>query len=116
MDIIYKNKQIKKICTNFKKSKIQIGDNASEKLFAVINFIENAKSFKDVENMPRSFRFHKLTGDRKGTYFISLGKTKYRLIIEPLDENEKEIKTNDDKVINEITKMVIILEVSDHYE
>jgi proteic killer suppression protein len=116
MDVIYKNKKLEKICTNFKKSKIQLGEIAADKLFAAINWIKDANDFKDVENMAPSFRFHKLTGDRKETYSISLGKTKYRLIIKPLDENEKEIKSNDKKVINEITKIVIILEVSDHYE
>jgi len=116
MDVIYKNKKIKKTCTDFKKAKQKYGDRASEKLFAVINLIEKAKNFNDVKNMPFLYRFHKLKADRKETYSISLGKTKYRLIIKPLDKNEKEIKSNDEKIINESTKIVIILEVSDHYE
>ncbi|MDU1202542.1 MAG: type II toxin-antitoxin system RelE/ParE family toxin [Clostridiales bacterium] len=116
MEIIYKTTKLEKECTNYSKAKRKYNQQVADKLYSTINFIENASNLLDVKNMPM-FRLHALKGDRKGTYAIDLGKKLgYRLIITPLDDEKNEWNTDDEYLIFKSTKVIIILEVTNHYE
>ena len=116
MIIIYKNKKIEKQCKDYREAKKTYNDNVAEKLHSVINFIENSESLMDVKNMP-SFHLHPLSGDRKGTYAIDLGRRLgYRLIVIPLDNEQKQWTINDVNEIYKCTSVVIAVEVTNHYE
>lgn len=116
MEIIYKNKKIEKQCTNLKTAQKNFNKQVSEKLFSVINFIESATCLNDIKNMPM-YNLHSLKGDREGTYAIDLGRRLgFRLIIEPLNELRKRWSTKDENEILRSTKMILILEVTNHYE
>ena len=116
MKICYKTKKLEKECTDLSKAKKTYGEKVSEKLFATIEFIQNAVNLQDIIENP-SFHFHKLLGKRKGEYAIDLGrKLGFRLIIIPLDtignQYNKPINTNNAIEIVSIS----VEEVSNHYE
>lgn len=117
MKLIYKDKKVEKKCTDIKIAKKEFNIQVVNKLYSVINFLKSAESLRDVANMPM-YHLHQLQGKRKGTYAIDLGRALgFRLIIKPLDDNEKEIENHDDiNVLYRSTKIVLILEVSNHYE
>lgn len=117
MDITYKNRTVEKECTDYGYAKRKFNVIVADKLFSSINYIEQATCFADVINyIP--FRFHGLERDRRGTYAIDLGKKiGYRLIVEPLDEeNESLRKEKDIEKIKQCTKIVLVVEVTNHYD
>lgn len=117
MEITYKNATVKKQCTDYAYAKKEFNVKVAEKLFASINYIEQSVCFTDIINNP-SFRFHGLTANRKGTYAIDLGKKLgFRLIVEPLNEENKSLgKEKDFEKIKQCTKIVLVVEVTNHYD
>ena len=117
MEIKYKNRKTERQCTDFSCAKKDFNERVAKLLLSRINFIENAKNFADIVNNP-TFHFHGLSGKEQGLYAIDLGrKIGYRLIIEPLKENDESLKKEKDiEKIKQCTKIVIVVEVSNHYE
>ena len=116
MDIKYKTDKVKRLCKELAYAKKQLPTEVAEKLIAYINYIEQATCFSDIMTYP-PFKFHKLQGDRKDEYALDVGrKLGYRIIIEPLDENNKPLKKEKDiNVIKNCTKIVLVVEVTNHY-
>lgn len=85
------------------------------KLLAAENFIQNATSLRDIANYP-PFHFHLLHGDMKSEWSIYLGRTGYRVHLLPCDDNGSPIISGD--IIAQCTsiKIVMVTEVSKHYE
>lgn len=120
MNIKYDNKTVKKQCSNLKTATKYFGSKIAEKLHSVINFIQSADNLRDISSMPM-YHFHPLLGNCRNSarkYAIDIGgrKSGYRLIIVPLDDNEIEVKDNGDGSFYDCTKVLLILEVSNHYE
>ncbi|MEG1132726.1 MAG: type II toxin-antitoxin system RelE/ParE family toxin [Romboutsia sp.] len=116
MDIIYDNKTVEKQCTNYTAAQKKLNKQVAEKLHSAINFIDNSTCLMDIKNMPM-YRLHALRGDRKGSYAIDLGKRLgYRLIIVPLDNSKNRWDTTDENKIFKSTKIILALEVTNHYE
>lgn len=117
MIITYKDSKVRERCTNYKLAKKDYNIKVAEALHSTINFIENAETLMDIKNFP-PFNLHPLHRDRVGTFAIDLGgrKTGYRLIIRPLDDEGNEWKKSDVNAIYKATKIMIILEVTNHYE
>ncbi len=117
MEIKYKNNKTEKQCTNFNYAKKEFNEIIATLLHSRINFIENAVSLADIINVP-TFHFHGLSGKKQGLYAIDLGrKLGFRLIIEPLNENEESLKKEKDiERLKQCTKIIIVVEVSNHYE
>ena len=116
MDIIYDNKKVEKQCTNYKEAKKKLNITVAEKLHAAITFIKNAETLMDIKNMPM-YNLHSLHGDREGTYAIDLGRRLgYRLIITPLDNEKNEWTIKDENKIYKSTKIILAMEVTNHYE
>ena len=86
-------------------------------LLARINAIEQASVIKDIIVMPQ-FRFHQLIGNKKGFFAIDVKtrKDKWRIILQPLDDNEQPYDPCNIDEIATIVKIVEIREVSAHYE
>jgi proteic killer suppression protein len=104
-----------KLCNDEKKAKKELGKDVANKLMLVINIIEDSICLRDILMMPQ-YKLHSLEGDLKWLYSIYLGKTSgYRLLITPLDENEKRIVCNDMSIYTKAV-CVEIEEVSKHYE
>ena len=116
MEIKYKTTKVQKLCENFSFAKKELPFEVAEKLMAHINYIEQATCFSDIMNYP-PFKCHKLSGDRKDDYALDVGrKLGYRIIIEPMDENNKSLKKEKDiNVIKKCTKIVLVVEVTNHY-
>ena len=117
MEVEYKMEKTKKLCKELAYAKKQLPTEVAEKLLSYINYIEQASCFADIMSYP-PFHFHKLHGDRKDDYVLDVGrKLGYRIIIEPLDENYKSLKEEKDiNVIKKCTKIVLVVEVTNHYD
>ena len=91
-------------------------------LLARINAIDSADTLMDIIKTP-NFHFHNLKNkkgkDLKGYYAIDVKgrKEPWRIILQPLDENEKPYSPTDsiDRIAG-VVRIVEITEVSNHYE
>ncbi len=98
------------------------GDDAlSVSLLARINALEKANNLKDIVVQP-TFHFHNLK-NKKGRnlegYFaidVKSRKEKWRIILQPLDENKNPYTPCNIDQVAGIVKVVEISEVSNHYE
>ena len=117
MKIIYKDRKVEDICTNMKKAQKKLGDRISIKLFQAIEYINNSISMKDIIAY-QPFHFHDLKGNRNDEFAIDIGgrSSGYRLILEPLDGQLKRFEPCNIDEIVETVEIVLILEVSKHYE
>ena len=123
MEIIYKDTETEEQCNNLKAAKKLFGgDKAlSISLLARINALKQAESIKDIIVQP-SFRFHNLENKKRRNldgYFaidVKSRKEKWRIILEPLDENKEPFVPCNIDEIAPIVRIVEIVEVSKHYE
>ncbi len=94
----------------------------AKSLLARINALKQAENIKDII-VQKQMRFHKLINKGKGKnlkgFFAIDVKTirdKWRIVLEPLDENEQVFAPcNIDEIAMNV-RIVEIKEVSDHYE
>ena len=90
MEIQYRNQKLHELCHDYRKAQKELGKQAAEKLFALINLLENSECLHDIDAM-RIYHLHPLSGDRKGEFALDLGrKLGYRLIVIPLEDNGEE--------------------------
>lgn len=116
MRIIYKDKTAEKQFSSEYKKTWRYPEQIKKKLIAAENFILNAESLQDIVNYP-PFHFEKLKGDRKDEWSIRLGgNTGYRATMIPCDENEQPLIGGDILAKCKIIKIVLVTEVSNHYE
>ncbi len=119
MQVIYNNKKVQKQCTDLKAARKLFGgnNNLAISLFARINAMKQARMIKDIIAMP-SFHFHKLKGNLEGYFSIDVKSRtdQWRIILEPLDDNEKPFVPCNIDAISNIVRVVEIKEVSKHYE
>lgn len=122
MKLVYANKKIEKQCTSVKEAVKLFGGNKTlvRALFSRVNSLAQAENLKDIIVQP-PFHFHKL-GNKDGKdlegYFaidVKTRKDPWRLIIQPLDENEQPFVPCNVDEISLIVRVVKILEVSKHY-
>lgn len=123
MELVYASETLKLQCTNVKAAKKFFhGDSKlSINLLSRINALQQAEVLKDIIVQP-TFHFHKLKnkGGRnlEGYFAIDLKSRKepWRILLQPLDENEMPyIPCNIDQIAGKV-KIVEISEVSKHYE
>ena len=119
MKIIYANTKTEKQCSSLKEAtKLFGGDKRlAISLLARINAIEQATVIKDIILMP-VFRFHNLKGKLDGYFAIDVKsvRDKWRIILQPLDENENAFDPCNIDEIADVVRIVEIIEVSAHYE
>jgi len=114
--IKYKNKKIQKQCTDYCLAKKDFGVQVAEKLFSLIEFINNACNLNDVAVIP-THHLHPLHGARNGEFSLDLGRRLgWRLIVIPLNDEGNKWDTNDISIIYKSTSVILVLEVSNHYE
>jgi proteic killer suppression protein len=93
-----------------------MGSIVADKLHSLINFLESANNLTDVKNVP-IYHLHPLKGDRKGQFAIDIGrKLGWRLIIVPEDNEGNEWNITDINMVYELTSIILVWEVSKHYE
>ena len=119
MRIIYTRTKVGLQCTSLKEAtKLFGGDkNLAISLLSRINAIERADVIKDIIVMP-SFRFHNLHGKMEGLFAIDVKtrRDKWRIILQPVDDNEKPFEPCHIDQIATKARIVEIREVSAHYE
>lgn len=115
MKILYKNGTAERQFSSKYSSKWKYPKQVGIKLQATENFLEQAVSLQDVVNYP-PFHFHKLEGDRKHEWSIYLGNTGYRVTLIPCDDHENQIVSGDIIGQCKMIKVVLVTEVSNHYE
>lgn len=119
MKLIYADDKVESQCTSLKAAKKHFGGNdiLARSLLSRINALQRAEIIKDII-VQKPFRFHNLEGDRDGFFAIDV-KTKkepWRIILQPLDENEETFNPCNIDEIAGIVRIVEVREVSKHYE
>lgn len=115
MKILYKSKTAERQFSSKYSSKWKYPKQVETKLRAAENLFEQATSLQDIVNYP-PFHFHKLEGDRKHEWSIYLGKTGYRVTLIPCDDHGKQIVDGDIIGQCKTIEVVLVTEVSNHYE
>lgn len=119
MELIYSKTKVEKICKNYNEAKKYFGGNEqlARSLIARINALQQADTIKDIVNQA-PFRFHNLKGNLDGYFAIDVKSKRdaWRIIIQPLDNNKKVFKPCYIDQIVDIVRIVVIKEVSNHYE
>lgn len=108
VQLLYNNSKVQKQCTDLKTAKKLFGGNAA---------LATSLLIKDIVMMP-TFHFHKLSGNMDGFFAIDV-KTRrdpWRIIIQPLDENEEPYDPCNIDEIAGVVRIVEVKEVSNHYE
>ena len=115
MEILFYNKTAEQQFSSRYKNKWRYPELVKTKLQAAENIIIVASSLLDIANY-RPFHFHPLKGDRQGEWSIYLGKTGYRVSLIPCDDNGNTITSGDIIAQCKKIKVVMVTEVSNHYE
>lgn len=119
MQINYANRKVEHQCTSIKAAaKLFGGDKKmAVSLLSRINAIAQAGVIKDIIAMPM-YCFHNLKGGLEGYFAIDVKtrRDKWRIILQPLDENGMVFDPCHIDKIADIVKVVEIREVSAHYE
>lgn len=86
IEVLYKTKKVKNLCTNLKKAKQKLGERASIELFLLLNLLHSVADLQDINAM-QIYKMHALSGKMAGVYSLDIGgrKSSYRLIIAPID-------------------------------
>lgn len=116
INIEFRNNKVKKLCTNYIAAQKSLNIEVAEALHALINFIQNAKDIHDIAAI-KHYNFHPLIGNRKGQYALDLGrKLGWRLIITLRDDCGRRIDSSDERLYQDSALVVLVWEVSKHYE
>ena len=119
MKVLYKNKKVEGVCESEAKAKKFFGGkrNLADSLLSRVTALKQAESIKDIVVQPQ-FRFHKLNGKLDGFFAMDLTNKncKWRIIIEPLQEDENKYTPCDIDKIATLVQVVRVEEVSKHYE
>ena len=123
MKVNYSTEKVKNLCENLRIAKKFFNGNTllANSLMARINALKQADTIKDIIVQP-AFHFHKLINkngrDLEGYFAIDVKsrREQWRIIIEPLDENEQTYNPCNIDEIAENVRVVEIMEVSKHYE
>ncbi len=119
MKVVYADAEVEMQCTSLKAAKKLFGgdEKLARSLLARVNTLNNAEVIKDIIVL-RPLRFHKLKGREEGYFVIDVKSRKepWRIILQPLDENEKVFRPCNIDEIAGIVRIVEVREVSKHYE
>ena len=117
MEIVYRDKKTYKLCTDFNYAKKELNVKVAEKLHALVGILQSAETLYDLSGLS-AYRLHRLQGNMDGKFALDIAgrRSGYRLIVIPLDSNGKEWNSNDKNDIYRMTEIVLIWEVSNHYE
>lgn len=115
MEVIFSGKKAEKQFNAEYASKWKYPEKVKEKILSIGEFLEAAESLNDVFAYP-VYRFHPLQGKREGEWSISVGNTGWRVAVIPCDENGEAILSGDIFAQCKFIKIVMVTEVSNHYE
>ena len=123
MKVNYSTEKVKNLCEDLRIAKKFFNGNTllANSLMARINALKQADTIKDIIVQP-AFHFHKLINkngrDLEGYFAIDVKsrREQWRIIIEPLDENEQTYNPCNIDEIAENVRVVEIMEVSKQYE
>ena len=119
MKIIYVDRKTEKQCTDLETAlKFFGGDRGlAVSLLGRVNAIKQAVMIKDIIMMP-NFHFHGLKGKLDGYFAVDVKsrRDKWRIILRPLDKDEKVFAPLRIDEIASVVQIVEIKEVSAHYE
>lgn len=123
MRLIFSSEKVEAACTSLKAAKKLFGGDMrlSSSLLSRINALQQALTLKDIIVQP-PFHFHKLTNKEgrnlEGCFAIDVKSRKdpWRVILQPLDEDERPFEPCRIDEIAAVVRIVEIVEVSKHYE
>ena len=118
MILIYQPKHLEKGLTDETKLTRKYGNKIAAAIVRLIGFLEDSTCLYDVYAMPQ-YMMELLKGDLAGCYSLTLDKkkSKWRVILVPLDENNEPIRPSDNEIgFLKSVKAVAIRRISEHYD
>lgn len=115
MKILYKNRKVEEQFNPLYRGKWRYPKQVIFKLIDTANLIKSIETFYDISRYP-PFHLEKLKGTRKDEWSIRLGNTGYRVTLIPCDENGILHVDGDILARCKTIKIIMITEVSNHYE
>ena len=115
MIILYKNSTVEKQFSSKHHKKWKYPEQVTIKLRAAETAFKAATSLLDIACY-KPFHLHPLRGNRKHEWSIYLGNTGYRVTFIPCYENGETIIDGDIMAQCKTIKVVLVTEVSNHYE
>lgn len=115
MKILYKNKSAEKQFSPKYQKQWRYPKAVVVKLLSIGNALRSAESLYDIVKYS-PYHFHRLEGNRKDEWSIYVGHTGYRITLIPCDDDENPIIDGDIIGKCKIIKIVMVTEVSNHYE
>ena len=124
MEVLYKNEKIEIQCNYIKDAEKLFGGNKqlALSLLSRVNALKQAEVIKDIIVQPQ-FHFHKLENKGKkknynGLFAIDVKGRKdgWRVVLEPLDENNNPFNPCNIDEIAAYVKIINIVEVVDYHE
>lgn len=114
MYIVFKNKKLKEICSNFKSATIKFGEKNAKKLIQRLNELNATEKLAIFIKLPQT-GFHELKGNRKGQYAVNLIQPFRLIFMSEIDEDKFNCKLSDLEYYKQITT-IKILEVKDYHD
>lgn len=115
MRILYRNKKVEEQFNPIYKGKWRYPKQVKSKLIRAENFIRCSNSLFDITN-ECAFHLEKLKGNRKDEWSIRLGNTGYRVTLIPCDDEGNLLTSGDILARCKTIKIIMVTEVSNHYE
>lgn len=115
MKILYKNKNAEEQFSSKYKKQWRYPKTVIIKLLSMENLLKSATCLQDIFNYSPA-HLHPLQGNMRGKWSVYLGKTGYRVILIPCDDDGEEILAGDILAQCKFIKVVEITEVTNHYE
>ena len=115
MEILFNNKTAEKQFSPKYRNKWRYPDAVKTKLLSIENALRAATSLQDIVNFS-PYKFHPLKGDRKHEWSIYIGNTGFRVTLIPCDDEGNPIISGDIIAQCKKIKVVLVTEVSNHYE
>src|SRR5690554_5878670 len=91
MEIDYKNKKVKTLCSDIRRARAKLGHREATELFSLINLIESAKNLNDVKVFDK-YKLHSLKNknheNRVGQISCTIPPSAFRLILFPISNED----------------------------
>ena len=116
MIILYKNKKARKQFSPEFKSKWRYSPSVSDGIEETENYIRAARNLRDIANYS-PFHLERLNGNRKKTpWSIRIVGSKYRILLFPCSDDGIIITEGDILSQADAIMVIMVVEVSNHYE
>lgn len=116
IEIKYRDHRVERLCTDYRQAKKELNVRVADKLYSLLDTLKMGNNLQEIFDL-KMYYLHPLKGNREGEFALDLGRrTGYRLVIVPLDDHGNRWEVFDLKKVFCSTRIVLVWEVTNHYE